>query len=172
MGERFDNVGASAGAPLRAGFFLLTLIVLAVRWRRLGLGEREFSAGAFLAALGLFALALTPVLSTAGDRIGYYAVPLQMMVLPRAALSLSSRRCSGPPMGHRHSLCGNLRGLAGAQPLPYLSGPLPHLSGRSGRDAHSRSRAASPVLPLRRRAKAAAHAKPLERARRAGGVTA
>jgi len=90
MGERFDNVGASAGAPLRAGFFLLTLIVLAVRWRRLGLDEREFSAGAFLAALGLFALALTPVLSTAGDRIGYYAVPLQMMVLPRAALSLSS----------------------------------------------------------------------------------
>ena len=42
---------------------------------RLGLG--------FLLSRGLFALFLTPVLSAAGDRLGLYAVPLQIMIFTR-----------------------------------------------------------------------------------------
>ena len=53
--------------------------------RRLDLAEPERRVAACLAALGLFALLLTPVLSVAADRIGFYAVPLQMMVLTMAA---------------------------------------------------------------------------------------
>ena len=90
LGDRFDHVGESAGALLRGGLTLLALVVLAATWRKLDLGEGEGRAVAGVAAIGLFALALTPVLSTAGDRLGYYAVPLQMIILPRAALLLRS----------------------------------------------------------------------------------
>jgi hypothetical protein len=90
FGERFTHVNESSGAMLRGSLTLLALIVLAARWKRLGLAAAELRAVAVLAAIGLFALVLTPTLSTAADRLGYYAVPLQMIVLPRAARTISS----------------------------------------------------------------------------------
>lgn len=92
FGIRYANIDESAGAVFRGALTIPALAVLALMGRSIDLDPREHRAVAFLAAIGLFALALTPALSTAGDRIGYYAVPIQMILLPRAALCLRTRR--------------------------------------------------------------------------------
>lgn len=90
LGERFAHLEESSGAVLRGSLTAITLVVFALRWRKLGLSAAELRMVAILAAIGLFTLALIPVLSTAADRLGYYAIPLQMIVLPRAVHSIVS----------------------------------------------------------------------------------
>ena len=80
----------SEGAMYRAIPTALTIITLLLLRHRLDLDEREERAVAYLAALGLFALLITPVFAMAGDRFGVYAIPLQMMVLTRAACLVPS----------------------------------------------------------------------------------
>ena len=84
LADRVAHIAASLAAWPRAAPTLAALALLFALWPRLGFDERERRLAAGLAAIALFALALLPVLSAAGDRLGFYAVPLQMMVFTRA----------------------------------------------------------------------------------------
>lgn len=86
LADRIALLPQSGGALYRAVPTALAIITLLVLWRRLDLDEREERIAAYLAALGLFAVLITPVFAMAGDRFGLYAIPLQMMVLTRAAV--------------------------------------------------------------------------------------
>jgi len=85
LAARVAELAPSRGAPFRAAFTALALVALAAAWRQIAREETERRLAAYLAALGLFALALTPTLSAAGDRLGFYAIPLQMLVFARLA---------------------------------------------------------------------------------------
>ena len=76
--------GYSGGAALRGSLTVLALVVLFAGWRKLELDDETRRIAAFLASLGLLSLCLIPVLATAGDRLGMYVVPLQMLVFSRA----------------------------------------------------------------------------------------
>ena len=90
LSERFALVGQSKGAMFRGSVTLLALVVLFGGWSRLELNEHERRIAAYLAAAAIFTLLAIPVFPTAGDRLGYYAIPLQMLVLPRAVALFQS----------------------------------------------------------------------------------
>jgi hypothetical protein len=74
------------GAAFRLAPSLLAAVLLfRLGSERLGMGEAEGIAAAYLTGLALFAAALLPFLSLAGDRFGLYTIPLQLLVLTRAA---------------------------------------------------------------------------------------
>lgn len=82
--ERLGSFRQSGGALLRAVPVALALGLFALAPRRLAPGEEDRRIAAYLAALSLGALLLVPVVSTVGDRLAFYAVPFQMLVLARA----------------------------------------------------------------------------------------
>ena len=86
--------GYSGGAAFRGSLTLLAILVLLAGWRRLDLDDQARRIAAFLTALGLLSLCLIPVFATAGDRLGMYVVPLQMLVFSRAVTL-------APPGGYR-----------------------------------------------------------------------
>ena len=85
LAERIATLPQSSGALYRAVPTALAIITLFELWRRFDLDERERRIAAYLAALGLFAVLITPAFAMAGDQFGLYAIPLQMMVFARAA---------------------------------------------------------------------------------------
>jgi hypothetical protein len=91
VAERFAEVAQSKGAVFRGSVTFLTLVVLFGGWKRLDLNDPERRIAAYLAALAIFALFAVPVFPTVGDRLGFYAIPLQMLVLPRAVAFFQSR---------------------------------------------------------------------------------
>ena len=76
--------GYSGGAAFRGSLTILAIVVLFAGWRRLELDDQTHRIAAFLASLGILSLCLIPVFATAGDRLGMYVVPLQMLVFSRA----------------------------------------------------------------------------------------
>lgn len=91
LAERFAGFAQSKGALFRASITLLSLAVLFGGWRRLDLNDAERRIASYLAALAIFALFAVAVFPTVGDRLGFYAIPLQMLILPRAVAFFRSR---------------------------------------------------------------------------------
>lgn len=89
LAAAYHSAGVSAGALFRAVPTALTLAVYLALGDRLPgtAGEKRVLVG--LAGLAGLTLALSLALPTAGDRMGFYAVPFQMMVLPRALDAIS-----------------------------------------------------------------------------------
>ncbi|QAY77821.1 EpsG family protein [Sphingosinicella sp. BN140058] len=83
---------ASGGAIFRASLNGLALIVFVAGRRHLQMSGEERLIGAYLSALALFAFALMPSSETAADRLGFYIVPLQMLVLARLPLAVAVGR--------------------------------------------------------------------------------
>ena len=77
--------GHSGGAVFRGSLTFLAIAVLLVGRQKLDLDDRTRRMAAFLASLGILSLCLIPFFATAGDRLGMYVVPLQMLVFSRAA---------------------------------------------------------------------------------------
>ena len=86
LAARIGHLPLVGGALYRGVPTAMAIVTLLLLWHRLDLDEREERILAFLAALGLFAVLITPAFAMAGDRIGYFAIPLQMMVFARAAM--------------------------------------------------------------------------------------
>ena len=76
--------GYSGGAAFRGSLTFLAIVALYAGRRRLDLDDQTRRIAAFLASLGILSLCLIPVFATAGDRLGMYVVPLQMLVFSRA----------------------------------------------------------------------------------------
>ena len=70
LAQRIALLPQSSGALYRGIPTALALIALFTLWHRLDLDEREERIAAYLAALGLFALLITPAFAMAGDRFG------------------------------------------------------------------------------------------------------
>ena len=90
LSERIAYLDQSSGAPFRTGLTMAAAVILFLGWRRISLSEDERRVASFLTALGLFSAALIPVLSVAADRLGFYAIPLQIIVFARLASLVSS----------------------------------------------------------------------------------
>ena len=81
---RVAFVAPSDGAWFRQLPNLIAAVAAVILLIRGGFGERERVAVAFLVAVALVALVLGFASTTAMDRIGYHAIPLQMIALTRA----------------------------------------------------------------------------------------
>ena len=88
IGTRMASFAPAGGALPRAIPTVAALLLLAATARKLDLEPEQRVAGSFLAALGILSVGLLSWLPLGADRIGYYAVPLQMWLFPRLVLLL------------------------------------------------------------------------------------
>jgi hypothetical protein len=91
----------SAGAAFRLVPSVLALALLVVARRRFVWAGSEGTIVLYLAGLALFCLAILPLSSLAADRLGYYTIALQMLVLPAAAEAAGKSAGLGTPLLRR-----------------------------------------------------------------------
>jgi hypothetical protein len=82
----FPRYEPSGGAIFRAAPTVLALLILLAAHRRLLRSPEDRLITAYLAGIAVLSLALLPFANTIADRLGFYAVALQMLVLARAPL--------------------------------------------------------------------------------------